>query len=169
MPTLQLGTDLENKINSLIDAKINASVPTMVFNRFFPVGSTYISFDKDFDPNTWGGTWSKISDGYFLEPTTTDSKVGTNVNAGLPNIAGNMTYMQWNNPVGFYNFGTTGAFYNYNTNPSGRVTAEDTYWASGSTSSSLLGFDASRSNNIYGKSSTVQPKSTLCYMWKRTA
>ena len=90
------------------------------------------------------------------------------MNSGLPNITGNMTYMQWNNSVGFYNFGTTGAFYNYQTNPSGRVSCEDTYWGSGSNSASLLGFNAQNSNNIYGASSIVQPPAYKVYMWRRT-
>lgn len=141
-----------------------------LFDLIYPVGSVYMSLDSSFDPNTaWGGTWSKISDGYFLEATTDSTKINTTKDAGLPNITGAITGATWNQSYGLYNFGVEGCFVYKQTYPRGRMLAEDSYWNSGSTSSAWFGINASNSSAIYGKSSTVQPKSTLCYVWKRTA
>ena len=69
--------------------------------------------------------------------------IGTYINAGLPNIVGTFD--------GNVNDGTarkTGAFYTYNYN---------SYGADGDSGGGTVGFDASRSNSIYGASTTVQP------------
>ena len=42
-------------------------IKRIVLNTFFPVGSTYISTDTNFNPNTqFGGTWSKIENRFLL-------------------------------------------------------------------------------------------------------
>lgn len=136
---------------------------TLIFNAVYPVGSYYETSDSTFDPNvSFGGTWTKVSDGYFLQATTDSSKIGTTVAAGLPNITGefsSMTYGEGN----FVN-GASGAFYaGANYQYKGGSTA---YWSSNSRGPK---FDASRSNSIYGNSTTVQPPAILVYIWHRTA
>lgn len=82
---------------------------------------------------------------YALETT---GKVGSTQPAGLPNIIGDISYDVWANTP-------HGAFYN----KGGRKkngTATDA--ASGSTGGTK-GFDASRSDQIYGNSTTVRPES----------
>lgn len=79
----------------------------------------------------------------------TPNSPGTKINAGLPNITGTVTSYDFiEQPV------VTGCFYDAGTssyNPPG----------DGSGTSHKLGFNASRSSSIYGKSSTVQPPA-LC-------
>ena len=42
-------------------------IKTMILNMFFPVGSVYMSANKNFNPNTsWGGTWVKIENRFLL-------------------------------------------------------------------------------------------------------
>lgn len=155
--------------NTELKLKDIVNIVQTVTDIIYPIGSVYISTTTTNPGNLFGGTWEKIATGRTLWGASNDSELNTTVNSGLPNITGNMTYMQWNNSVGFYNFGTTGAFYNYQTNPSGRVSCEDTYWGSGSNSASLLGFNAQNSNSIYGASSIVQPPAYKVYMWRRIA
>lgn len=71
-----------------------------------------------------------------------------NIEAGLPNITGNIgrTFAPQN----------SGAFYTVNTTSSAQ---------GGRGEGVLHGFDASRSSAIYGKSSTVTPSSTTLYPW----
>ena len=72
---------------------------------------------------------------------------------GTMEIAGQMTSLRWNQEIGIFTMSTSGAFYNVYNKPSGRLTGEDTYWASGKDNSSLLGFQASR--NWTGATSSV--------------
>lgn len=148
-------------------------------NIFYPVGSIYTSIDSTFDPNTaWGGTWEKIAAGKFLEATETAADVGTNAAAGLPNIEGAFSSGISSGAVSamltVLGDGATGAFKAHNnytgqarygtenfTIQGGDVTGNN--WATGAT------FDASRSNSIYGSSTTVHPESIKVFIWKRTA
>lgn len=84
----------------------------------------------------------------FLEGTTTTSEVNTYVGAGLPNIIGifNHGLIRVNGQRGsFYGSGTYENLYNGNYNGA---------WLQNNTS-----FDASRSSNVYGNSTIVQPNS----------
>lgn len=83
---------------------------------------------------------------YIKAANTTDGV--KNIEAGLPNITGNVgrTFAPQN----------SGAFYTVNTTSSAQ---------GGSGGGVLHGFDASRSNATYGKSNTVTPASTTLYPW----
>lgn len=87
---------------------------------------------------------------------------GTTVEAGLPNITATGGFYE-NLSVGDLNARLTGAFY-ANAN-------DQTHTGSNGTDSdnSTLDFDASRSNPIYGRSSTVQPPAYYMNIWLRTA
>lgn len=80
----------------------------------------------------------------FIEGT--ESSVGQMVPAGLPNITGNMNSMMTESGGSF-----SGAFY-YNGKPRTRGWVGNDY-----DEIRNIGFDASRSNSIFGKSNTVQP------------
>lgn len=80
----------------------------------------------------------------FLEGSATPNKV---IEAGLPNITGKILAQAWG---GSDNYGAV------REDGSGTV-AQGARWANGLPS---FTFDASRSNAIYGKSSTVQPPAT---------
>ena len=149
---------LNGALNKLVD-QANA-----MLDYFYPVGSYYETSNVDFDPNTdWGGTWEKVDDGLFLQSTQTASKVGTNVAAGLPNITGGGNTCAYGESRGFtvsrWGAFTTGGTYNFK--PGTSTTWQTNYLG--------LQFDASQSNAIYGRSTTVQPPAELVYIWHRTA
>ena len=84
--------------------------------------------------------------GRFLQMVSNDQTIGSNVEAGLPNITGNFSV--GSNQTSYLK----GAFYS---SDSGNADSNGGAGTSGG------GFDASRSNPIYGNSNTVQPPSSL--------
>lgn len=90
----------------------------------------------------------------FLQPS---QDVGNQIDAGLPNITGSTKYILYKNSFtssGAFKLGEKGVTNDLNT---------------GGSNSYTLNFDASASNSIYGKSSTVQPASHtvhLCIKYK---
>lgn len=136
----------------------------------------------------YGGTWTQWGKGRV--PVSVDTsqtefnateKTGGDKNMqkhshtrGTMNITGQIDALTWNTNVGLYGIGASGALYKRSTYPQGRITAEDSYWGSGSDSAALFGIDASRnwtgrtSEEGTGTAGNLQPYIT-CYMWKRTA
>ena len=80
----------------------------------------------------------------FIEGTTTSSEVGKSVAAGLPNITGTVTGLDYGS--GGW---TGGAFNVLKLYPGTTISSESC--------ASQSSFMASRSSSFYGKSSTVQP------------
>ena len=83
-------------------------------------------------------------DGLFIEGTTDASKVGQKIEAGLPNITGELpagTFTTAGLPTGCFSRGSGGQH----------------TWAGGSYTGITLVFNAAGSNQTYGSSSTVQP------------
>lgn len=116
---------------------------TTYANLFNAIGTTYGAGDGSTTfnlPNTVAR---------FLEG---GGGAGTYYNAGLPNITGHFsTALEWSQSI------YTGAFRRDNQNGHGPDGSE---WSN----SQLISFDASRSNDIYGASATVQPPSlTVIY------
>ena len=107
---------------------------------FEVIGTTYGGGD--------GSTTFNIPNcsGKFLQMDTSKS-IGTNVVAGLPNITGTF---DGNTDDGSTH--KTGPFYIHSTTGTG---------ANGGSGAGVIGFDASRSNAIYGKSTTVQPPAMI--------
>ena len=91
---------------------------------------------------------------------------GTEIAAGLPNITGSFQLRHSNSGTTVYN------------NKDGAITATpnggDQTWSNGHTYASnsktidKVAFNASHSNSIYGKSTTVQPPALVVYIWQRT-
>lgn len=119
-----------------------------------PVG-TILAYSGDLEsiPTGWhicdgtDGTPNLV--GRFLEGVTTGA--GTLKAAGLPNIKGT-----FDGNCNDGQSGKTGAFY-FTGTAFGGADGQGGYY------SGLVGFDASKSNNIYGNSSTVQPASYTVY------
>ena len=110
----------------------------------------------------WGGTWEEVAQDRALMGASSSHAAGTTAEAGLPNITGS---------VGRYTSGwrfgpdrQKGAF-----TATGN-SSMDLYSSSGSYGEgTYINFDASKSNAIYGKSSTVQPAAYYVHIWRRTA
>ena len=139
---------------------------SFILDTLLPVGTIYMTENANFDPNnSWGvGTWVKTAINRVLQGTNDASKVGTTIDAGLPNITGFLGDSSGNHGI-FWGVG--GAFYgDHESNPENRRLS---FGASDHANSPTgeTRFDASRSNPIYGSSSTVQPPAELVFIWKR--
>ena len=127
-----------------------------------PVGMHIITDNYNFNPIIeFGGDWERIEAGRVLWTTTTDGEGGSLVEAGLPNISTNnpsTSISVWSTGGGAISgvFKTHGRAVGYSPASSGEYGA---FYS--------LGFDASRDNDIYGNSNTVQPPAVKVYIWKR--
>ena len=111
----------------------------------YPVGSIYQSTDPTSPAALFGGSWEEIASERVLMGASSTHAAGTTVKAGLPNIKFSFTAAT----IGSGNRGT-----DYRTD---------------GVSSSNFNLDASKSNAIYGRSSTVQPAAYYVHIWHRVA
>ena len=124
----------------------------------FPVGSIYQSTDPTSPAALFGGSWEEIASERVLMGASSTHAAGTTVEAGLPNITGTLSEIMgsvWASPSG------SGAF-------SGKYIGRSLENGSSGNYSNIF-FDASKSNAIYGRSSTVQPAAYYVHIWHRVA
>ena len=101
----------------------------------------WISVDSTSPAALFGGSWEEIASERVLMGASSAHAAGTTVKAGLPNITGQVPSARlWYNATNVTN-----------------SLPKDLY------------FDASRSNSIYGRSSTVQPAAYYVHIWRRVA
>lgn len=112
---------------------------------YYPVGSIYQSTDPTSPAALFGGSWEEIASERVLMGASSAHAAGTTVEAGLPNI----------------NFSFTAA-------KVGDGRSGDSYGPRAPVSSKFS-LDASKSNAIYGASSTVQPAAYYVHIWRRVA
>lgn len=124
----------------------------------FPVGSIYQSTDPTSPAALFGGSWEEIASERVLMGASSAHAAGTTVEAGLPNITGTLSEIMgtfWASPSG------SGAF-------SGKYIGRSLENGSSGNYGNIF-FDASKSNAIYGRSSTVQPAAYYVHIWHRVA
>ena len=131
-----------------------------VINRIYPIGSIYLTVSSDNPATLLGlGTWQKVASGRVLQGADTNHTAGTTINAGLPNITGNISVTRgW----GRDGLNATGAF---QTSGSAAMSAT----IDGYNNANNVTFNASRSSSIYGNSNTVQPPAFVVNIWQRIA
>lgn len=132
-----------------------------IVDLLYPVGTVIAVANNNTPAFTKYGTWSKIGSGRVLWGADASHKAGTTIEPGLPNITGNTLFGGRNV---YDNNSPSGAFYKKSVNgftgyPGGTENSN----------SPKLYFDASKSNDIYGNSETVQPPAYVVTFWKRTA
>ena len=107
----------------------------------------------------FGGTWEQIASERVLMGASSTHAAGTTAEAGLPNITGKVpttTYgTRYNETSGAFSLGSK-----ITSNGENSSQSFNSYYAF---------FDASGSNAIYGRSSTVQPAAYYVHIWRRTA
>lgn len=145
-----------------LDEIVGMFHPNEIVDIFYPIGTVYMSADKtktkaDF-PFMAYGTWEEVPANLCLQ-TGAASEAGGQRSAGLPNITGQWGLGVWTGYLSDYS-GAGGI----NTNIQVRGSNYDE-----SLSYGILAFDASKSNPIYGSSSTVQPPAYIVRAWVRTA
>lgn len=138
-----------NTINSQLSSAVLSNLQSV-----YPIGSLYIGITDNCPIANLFGTWEKVAEGLCLQGATGSQVPGNTVEAGLPNITGGLIRTNYEQVPG-------GALYQ----EGGRAQFTDGRGSFGIN----VGFDASRSNAIYGKSKTVQPPAYLVNVWKRTA
>ena len=118
----------------------------------------WVSEDPTSPAALFGGSWEEIASERVLMGASSTHAAGTTVEAGLPNITGTLSDVM-------------GSFYAY---PSGSgafsVKGIGRSLENGSSGNyGNISFDASKSNAIYGRSTTVQPAAYYVHIWHRVA
>ena len=129
------------------------TVQNINFSQLYPIGSIYIGTMAVCPLEVLGiGTWELKSKGRVLQGANTETP-GTTKEAGLPNITGTGIWGKSGETD------ASGAIYKVGSNA---------YSATNSGGTALYhAFDASKSNSIYGKSTTVQPPAYIVNIWER--
>ena len=117
----------------------------------------WISVDSTSPAALFGGTWEQIASDRVLMGASRNHAAGTTVKAGLPNITGSFVAN-----VHYMSHEVSGAF-----------TAGDRITSTGANNGDAnvykFSLDASKSNAVYGRSSTVQPAAYYVHIWRRVA
>jgi len=127
----------------------------------FPVGSIYQSTDPTSPAALFGGSWEEIASERVLMGASSTHAAGTTVKAGLPNLKGSSSGVA---STAYPNVSSSGAL-SISTNNGGLAGYEGGSYGSNCT----VSFDASKSNAIYGRSTTVQPAAYYVHIWHRVA
>lgn len=162
MPKYCCGT-YRNLLGDIVTFNTNVYTFTAFYSptllSVYPVGSIYISVKSTSPAQLFGGSWTAIRSGHYLQAVT--SGAGLYGIEGLPNITGSYAGVRTGNGGQPY---AEGALY---------MVADTVSTLAGGTGDTnriqTLGFDASRSDLIYGRSETVTPLHYRVYMWRRTA
>ena len=128
---------------------------------YYPVGSIYQSTDPTSPAALFGGSWEEIASERVLMGASSTHAAGTTVKAGLPNLKGSSSGVA---STAYPNVSNSGAL-SINTNNGGLAGYEGGSYGSNCT----VSFDASKSNAIYGRSTTVQPAAYYVHIWHRVA
>lgn len=127
----------------------------------------WISEDSTSPASLFGGIWEEIAQERTLMGASDTHAAGTTVEAGLPNITGFIYNISgWvSNDNKKEDEIASGAF-KYDKD---KYSSWNFEGANYSHKAHKTDFDASRSNAIYGASSTVQPAAYYVYIWHRVA
>ena len=128
---------------------------------YYPVGSIYQSTDPASPAALFGGSWEEIASERVLMGASSTHAAGSTAKAGLPNLKGSFSGVA---STAYPNLSNSGAL-SINTNNGGLAGYEGGSYGSNCT----VSFDASKSNAIYGRSSTVQPAAYYVHIWHRVA
>ena len=157
----------EKDSNTIYNVVGDADTSSTVLDLLYPVGAVYIGTMATCPLAALGiGTWQLVSSGRVLQGVGSGQNVGDTVEAGLPNITGSsdvrIAYSSNPQPTkrGSADIGAvyTDGYIVPSRNNSSGVTGD---------SLNIGGIDASKSNAIYGNSSTVQPPAYLVNIWER--
>lgn len=169
-------TNLNNGVNdndAVNMSQLNNAVSSSVSNllsALYPVGSIYITTQNvqvcPLQSLIPGSHWNQPAQNMTLWGATV-TNANTYIAAGLPNITGayNARCFHYSTSQGA---AATGALYQATSGYGEDWRRQNAGGTDGSNMWPLV-FDASRSNSIYGSSSTVQPPAYRVNVWRRTA
>lgn len=138
-----------------------------IFDLIYPVGSIFATTGNA----PARGTWEEIAKGRTLQGADANHAAGTTIAAGLPNITGGLCSQMFSNkndiPGGpkedldLWSGALNTHVWSGNTTKYNGYSGGDFYVGQAR-------FDASKSNAIYGASSTVQPPAYIVRFYRRT-
>ena len=121
----------------------------------------WVSEDPTSHAALFGGSWEEIASERVLMGASSTHAAGSTVKAGLPKLKGSFSGVA---STAYPNLSNSGAL-SMNTNNGGLAGYEGGSYGSNCT----VSFDASKSNAIYGRSTTVQPAAYYVHIWHRVA
>lgn len=145
----------DNKTIYNVTDSINST--QALLERIWPVGSIYMGEMSVCPLSALFGTWTLVSSGRVIQGSDANHSAGTSIEAGLPNITGEVNI-----------------FADGSQSSTGSALTKDGSGNTGIAGNSsdlrrVIHLDASRSSSIYGNSDTVQPAAYVVNIWKRTA
>lgn len=136
--------------------------------RMHPIGKLWLTLGDE-DPSTIvGGGWEKIST-YVLQCSSDKHKAGETIEAGLPNITGQLNSRPHREGGDFGGAITAGAGVFSLGLRKGSTKHAGVSETSITSVEDLVTFDASRCSSVYGNSTTVQPNTIIINVWKRVS
>lgn len=133
---------------------------------FYPVGIV-VALANDKKPAFMEyGTWEKVAEDRVLQGSSDIHSPGTKLEPGLPNITGivgGLTTEAITTSDSGQHQNPSGAFSYYSSGNDGEGAFSNPGWRTRKNQ-----FNASKSNDIYGKSDTVQPPAYVVAYWQRT-
>lgn len=142
---------------------IYQQVLAAVVERDHPVGSLYISENATSPAELYGGTWEQVAADRALMGASSTHPAGTTEEAGLPNVWGQINSLLC---LGKATADSGSAIY-----PTWAADAGSQPLSSGTAypyaAQFNIGIDLNRSNEVFGKSGTVQPPAYYTYVWRR--
>lgn len=121
----------------------------------------WVSEDPTSPAALFGGSWEEIASERVLMGASSTHAAGTTAKPGLPNLKGSFSGVA---STAYPNVSNSGAL-SISTNNGGLTGYEGGSYGSNCT----VSFDASKSNAIYGRSTTVQPAAYYVHIWRRVA
>lgn len=146
--------------NTIYNITDDTDVGLDLLQTIYPVGSIYIGTMNVCPLSALFGTWTLVGSGRVLQGADANHSAGTTIEAGLPNITGNISSYTLGSNKNEYT--KTGVF-------SKTTNGSSTSAGAGSNNCLDITFDASDSNSIYGSSTTVQPPAYVVNLWQRSA
>ena len=134
----------------------------------YPVGSIFQTVSTTSPAALFGGTWQEISQNRVLMGASYAHAAGTTVEAGLPNITGSLSETSNDGKTSPFR-GNKNAISSIGALAVTEVSSPFCGFAGYEGSAYNISFNASRSNAIYGRSTTVQPAAYYVHIWRRVA
>ena len=128
----------------------------------------WVSEDPTSPAALFGGTWEEIASDRVLMGASRSHAAGTTAEAGLPNITGSLIETSNNGKTSPFR-GNKNAISSIGALAVTEVSSPFCGFAGYEGSAYDISFNASRSNPIYGRSSTVQPAAYYVHIWRRVA
>lgn len=134
----------------------------------YPVGSIFQTVSSTSPAALFGGTWQEIAFNRVLMGAGSGHAAGTTVEAGLPNITGSLSETSNDGKTSPFR-GNKNAISSIGALAVTEVSSPYCGFAGYEGSAYNISFNASRSNAIYGRSTTVQPAAYFVHIWRRVA